>query len=169
MSSYREIVTKAVIGKGKKTSKSDYTIETEESPNTVLGCWIINHSFNGFKKNDTIVVDGSFDINVWYAHNNDSKTSVCTRTFKYEEDMKMDKASNTSDVTVRCLRQPTVTSVDIKNGIVNISIEKEMGVELVGDTKVKISVEDEEDDYVDLTVQEEIDEELDEITDDYLN
>ncbi len=169
MSSYREIVTKAVIGKGKKTSKNDYVIETEEKPNTVLGCWVINHVFKGLKKNNTIIVEGSFDVNVWYSHSNDSQTSVCTRNFIYEEEMKMEEASNTEEVVVRCLRQPTVTNVDVKNGKVNLNVEKELGVELVGDTKVKISVEDDEDDYVDLSVNENIDEELDALTDDYIN
>lgn len=43
MSSYKEIVTKAVIGKGKKYYKNTYTFDTEITPNTILGCWIINH------------------------------------------------------------------------------------------------------------------------------
>ena len=40
---YKEIVTKAVIGKGKKRYKNTYTITTDNTPDTVLGCWIINH------------------------------------------------------------------------------------------------------------------------------
>ncbi len=169
MSNFREIVTKAVIGKVKKTSKSDYRVETETKPNTVLGCWVINHKFNGSKNNSEVMVNGSFDVNVWYAHDNDSKTSVSSKTFNYNDVMKMEIASKGSDVVVRCLKQPTVSNVDIKDGIVHISVEKEMGVELVGDTKVKIVVEEDEDDYVDLTVNDEIDEVLDELTDDYLN
>ena len=43
MALYREIVTKAVIGKGKKDYKNKYTINTDNTVNTVLGCWIINH------------------------------------------------------------------------------------------------------------------------------
>ncbi len=172
MSNFREIVTKAVIGKAKKTSKIDYKVETEELPNTVLGCWVINHTFNGTKKNDLVFVTGSFDVNVWYSHSNDSKTSVSTKKFNYEDEMNMSKVGSSSDVVVRCLKQPTVTDVEIKDGIVELSVEKEMGVELVGDTKVKISVEDDEDDYVDLNLEEkntEVDEVLDELTDDYIN
>ncbi len=40
---YKEIVTKAIIGKGKKYFKNNYTITTETTPTTVLGCWVINH------------------------------------------------------------------------------------------------------------------------------
>ena len=47
MSAYKEIVTKAIIGKGKKYYKNTYTIETENEPSTVLGCWVINHKFKG--------------------------------------------------------------------------------------------------------------------------
>ena len=43
MSNFKEIVTKAVVGKGKKYYKNSYTIETEHTPTTVLGCWVINH------------------------------------------------------------------------------------------------------------------------------
>jgi spore coat protein E len=43
MSSYKEIVTKAVIGKGKKSFNDVYTITPEIAPTTVLGCWVINH------------------------------------------------------------------------------------------------------------------------------
>ena len=41
MSSYKEIVTKAVIGKGKKSFNDVYTITPEIAPTTVLGCWVI--------------------------------------------------------------------------------------------------------------------------------
>lgn len=43
MAAYKEIVTKAIIGKGKKFFKNSYTIETGSQPTTVLGCWVINH------------------------------------------------------------------------------------------------------------------------------
>lgn len=43
MSSFKEIVTKTIIGKGKKTFRNKYTLISEEIPDTVLGCWIINH------------------------------------------------------------------------------------------------------------------------------
>ena len=42
MASYKEIVTKAIIGKGKKYFKNNYNIEAKEATN-VLGCWVINH------------------------------------------------------------------------------------------------------------------------------
>ena len=43
MASYKEIVTKAILGKGKKSFKNSYNVEVENNPTTVLGCWVINH------------------------------------------------------------------------------------------------------------------------------
>ena len=64
MASYKEIVTKAVIGKGKKFFRDNYSVEVETTPTTVLGCWVINHKFKGFKSGDKIGVDGSDDVNI---------------------------------------------------------------------------------------------------------
>ena len=47
VSNFKEIITKAIIGKCKKKITSNYEIECEEKPNTILGCWVINHSFRG--------------------------------------------------------------------------------------------------------------------------
>ena len=47
MASYKEIVTKAVIGKAKKFFKNNYSVDVENTPSTVLGCWIINHVLVG--------------------------------------------------------------------------------------------------------------------------
>ena len=67
MSYFKEIVTKAVIGKGKKTTNLDHSVETEDNINTVLGCWVINHSFNGINNAGKVLINGSYDINIWYS------------------------------------------------------------------------------------------------------
>lgn len=43
MSNYREIVTKAVVAKGKKLFTTTGTINVSNTPSTILGCWVINH------------------------------------------------------------------------------------------------------------------------------
>ena len=50
MASFKEIVTKAIIGKAKKTSVNAFSITPELKPDTILGCWVINHRFNGVNK-----------------------------------------------------------------------------------------------------------------------
>ena len=51
---FKEIVTKAVIGKGKKHFKNTYNILVEHNANTILGCWVINHKFKGTTSNDKV-------------------------------------------------------------------------------------------------------------------
>lgn len=171
LSTYKEIVTKAVVGKGKKSCKNNYTVQTEETPNTILGCWIINHKFNGVKKGDNVLINGSFDLNIWYSYDSDSKTSVSNKTLTYEDELNMKLNSlevSNEDIIIKALKQPTVSDVEIKDGNVNLTVEKELGVEVIGDTKVKIAVEDADDDY-DEILDLDSDPELDAITDDYIN
>ena len=173
MSSFKEIVTKAVVGKAKKTSSNDFTLEPEEKANTVLGCWVINHNFSGSKNsNGGVDVNGSFDVNVWYSYDNDSKTAVSTKRFDYVDSIKVPlkddtNISNAKEIVVRCLKQPTVSNVFIDNNVVKLSIEKELGVEVVGDTKVKISVEDDYDDYEEVFDEDDNDK-IDEVDENYI-
>ncbi len=175
MASFKEIVTKAVIGKAKKTSVSKFSVTPNEVPDTVLGCWVINHTFEGSSQNGAVVIHGGFDVNVWYSYNNDTKTAVATEHFTYEDKMNIklkDGAvlTDASEIIVRSLTQPTVTDVSVENGVVQLSIEKELGVEIVGNTMIKVSVEEEEDDYevLDEEEEEEADEVIKEIDEDYL-
>lgn len=152
MSNYKEIITKAVIGKGKKTTKEHLTLQTKESIDNVLGCWVINHNFSGGVKNNNIIVDGTYDINIWYSYNNNTKTNVMINTFNYSDTMNVklrenSKITNNSEIIVRSLNQPSVIDVTNKDNIIDIVVEKIMGVEVIGDSVVKVSVTDDYDDY----------------------
>ena len=167
---YKEIVTKAVIAKGKKNSTNNYTLQTEEMPNTILGCWVINHTFNGTNLGNKVLVNGNFDVNVWYSYDNDSKTAVSTQKFSYTDTMKMnvDESSGSNEVIVKSIQQPTVSDVSIKDGIVNLNITKELGIEIVGDTKIKVPVEELDDDYIELTDDEDTIQSVDKVDTNYL-
>ena len=155
MALYKEIVTKAVIGKGKKYFKDTHSIDVNEDPSTILGCWVINHKFKGYKSNDKIGVNGTYDVNIWYSYDNDSKTTVVNKSIDYNEflNIKLRDDSdffNDTDIIIRPLKQPTCKEVHADNKKITFDIEKELGVEIVGDTKVKIAIEDEEDPWDDL-------------------
>lgn len=168
MSNYKEIVTKAVMGKGKKYFKSKYSIEVGETPSTILGCWIINHKFNGYERNDNVIVDGSFDINLWYSTDNDTKTNVINKTIKYSEEIAVKSKLNVDlsdgEVIVRALKQPSCNNAVIEGNNINFDIEKELGIEVVGDTKVKILTEDSDDEWQEFDdfLTEETEKEIDE-------
>ena len=174
---YKEIVTKAVVGKGKKYFKNNYTMTVETTPSTVLGCWVINHKFKGYKSKDKIGVDGSFDVNIWYSYENDSKTTVVSKKISYNDlfNLKIKDTSDISsdtDIIVRTLKQPSCLSVNIlDDGSISFDIEKELGIEIVGEKKIKIAIEEDEEPW-DL-IEEDVDDEIlkeidDEVTDDYI-
>lgn len=177
MSSFKEIVTKAIIGKAKKTSSSEFSLTPELTPDTILGCWVINNRFSGTNQNGVVLVNGSFDVNVWYSYENDTKTAVSNKTFTYQERMPVHLKDNSTltdkeEIIVRSLKQPTVSNVAVNNGIVKLTVEKELGVEIIGDTKLKVSIEDDEDDYEVINDDEVMTEKdevaLNEIDEDYL-
>ena len=150
MSSYKEIVTKAVIGKGKKTFTTKNTKSVENSPSTILGCWVINHQFKGTKQNDSVIIDGSYDVNIWYSYDNNTKTNVIARTFNYSDIINVnlkDKITDTNEIIVRSLTAPSASTVEVEGNTLKLKVEKELGVEIVGDIKVKINVLDDYDDY----------------------
>ena len=152
MANYREIVTKAVIAKGKRLFTSEHDVNSSNIPTTILGVWVINHNFSGIKDNETIKVNGSFDVNVWYSYDNDTKTEVLKENIQYSETIKMRSRedSDSEDVIVRSLKQPNCVNVSINNNMIHFVIEKELGVELVGDVKVKIETNEEEEPWEEI-------------------
>ena len=167
MANFREIVTKAVIGKGKKTFTTTNSITPDVKPTTILGCWVINHNFKGTKDGDKIKIDGSYDINVWYSYDDNTKTDVIRTTNNYQELVQLtrkEELDSEEEIVVRSLKQPTVVQADINDGTIVYTIEKELGVEIVGNTKVKIAVDEEEEEW-DALDDGKLDEETDKASD----
>ncbi len=176
MAAYKEIVTKAIIGKGKKSFKNNYDLEVEETPSTVLGCWVINHKFKGYKTGEQVGVSGSYDVNIWYSYDHDSKTMVANKKVEYNDTFNVRlrnqaDLSDETDIIVRTLYQPNCSDVRIDGNKISFTIEKELGVEIVGETKMKIAIEEEEDpwDVIEDDVKEEDLEKIDEeVQEEYL-
>ena len=126
MTNYKEIVTKAVISKGKKLFTSNHSVEAN-NPSTILGCWVINHNFNGKIVDNKIVIDGSYDVNIWYSSDNDTKTEVVTDINTYHEVVNMREHEEVDDeeIIVRSLKQPICVKAEIENNTINYTIEKE--------------------------------------------
>ncbi len=124
-----------------------------------MGCWIINHKFNGVNNNGLVNILGTYDINVWYSYDSDTKTAVTTKSVDYQDKMPVrlkDNSilTNNEEIIVRSLKQPSVSNVTINGDTVDLVIEKELGVEVIGDTKIKVSIEEDEDDYEEINDDE---------------
>ena len=167
MSNYKEIVTKAVVSKGKKLFTTNHNVEVS-NPSTILGCWVINHNFNGTKSNNNIVINGSYDVNIWYSYDNDTKTDVVKETNTYKEVVHMRNVDDIDgeEIIVRSLKQPNPVKVEINGNNINYIIEKELGIELVGDVKVRIEANEEDDNWDEIVEESK---EIDNINEDYIN
>ncbi len=163
---YKEIVTKTVIGKGKKTFKNDYELTTDTDVDTVLGCWVINHKIKGKKDEEYIKINGSYDINIWYSYDNNTKTNVVSKKMFYEEKVRVKVRENgdlndNSEIIIRSLKNPTCIDVSNEDKTIKYTISKELGIEIVGDAKIRIPVSNSEDEYDLIVDEEEINNEID--------
>ena len=97
---------------------------------TILGCWVINHNFSGKKVNNDIIIEGDYDVNIWYSYDNDRLTDVVRENNKYREVIHMREVdTDDEEIIVRSLKQPNCLKVDIVDGGINFNIEKELGIE----------------------------------------
>jgi spore coat protein E len=163
---YREIITKAVCGKGKKFSQSAHTLTPTHKPSNILGCWVINHKYRTNYQKDAVVIEGTYDINTWYAYNNNTRTEVACETVSYRDKIRLtlrDKNLIADNVTcsVRPLQEPNCLEAKISSSgnKVMAQVEREFLVEVIGETKVTVQVEGdglEEIDYDDDELEKEL-------------
>ena len=145
MNDVREIVTRAVLAKGRKTLKVDETVFVSSEVSSVLGCWIINHQFQTELKGKEVIVSGTFENNIWYSANNNTSTDVAKSTTEYTARVKVkevlnDNISDHCDVIARILKNPTCTNALITDEGIKINICFEVLVEVIGETKMMVNV-----------------------------
>lgn len=148
MSEVREIVTRAVVAKGKKIFRiTDMVVPTNEAF-SVLGCWVINHEFeaNLNNKNRKVEINGNFEIDVWYAFDNNCKTDIArnnpsyTGTIKVREIICDNIISDHCDTVARIIQQPTCTNARITENGIEVDVVFEVIVEVIGETKMVVTV-----------------------------
>lgn len=162
MSNVREIVTKAIVAKGKKSINMSSSIKTLIQPYSILGCWIINHKYDAYKESDLVYINGSFDINIWYSLDNNTKTEVLKETVSYKKDIKTkqivdDYLENSDDILIKVLKSPTATNAKIYDGHIDIDLSFDILAEVLGETKMQVTVfnskEDDLEDIEDLDIE----------------
>ena len=131
MNEIREIVTKAVIAKGKKVCNFNAIVEPDNETFSILGCWVINHNFTATLDQDCVKIDGSFEINIWYAYEENSKTEVARQIVK--------NVTSSKDVIVRVLQQPTCTNASITENGIEVEVMLEEAVDVIGETKIAVT------------------------------
>lgn len=155
----REIITQAVIAKGKKRTLNKYPFVIENY-DKILGCWITNHRYSATFKNGQPVVLGTFDVHIWYSNNDDS--SVLKQTVSYVNDLDLVRKDSrdfneNDELVVTCNREPKCIGVNKSKDDIIIEIEKEISLSVIGKTtmRVETKVENESWDELDnITVDE---------------
>jgi spore coat protein E len=143
----REIITKAVCGKGRKFAHVSHTVTPPFSPTSILGAWIINNQYEAVQSGDGVEVVGTYDINIWYSHDRNTKTDVAKETVSYVEVVPLtylDKKhkSTTAEVSAVATQEPNCVeaSISSSSGSVLIRVEREFQVEMIAETKVFVVV-----------------------------
>ncbi|MFD2673007.1 outer spore coat protein CotE [Marinicrinis sediminis] len=149
----REIITKAVCGKGRKFSQATHTVHPPHKPSSILGAWLINHQYEAVKSGDCIEVVGTYDVNIWYSHEGNSKTDVAKETVSYVEAVPFSyldpkHRAATEEVMAEATQEPNCVEATLSadgSGVV-IRVEREYKVEMVAETKVCVVTCDSPDD-----------------------
>lgn len=144
----REIYTKAIVAKGKKLSRNTYNFTLSQLPNDILGCWISNHHYEAAIKNHVPKIVGTFDVHIWYSCHDELDSTVEKHQVTYIDDMQVTKKENrefevTDQVKARCLEKPKCLSANHDGVNITIEIEKEMQIEISGETCIKVEVKNE--------------------------
>ncbi len=145
MNEIREIVTKAVVGKGKKLIRIQNNVIPTNEPYSILGCWIINHEFTATLDGDLVKVDGNYEINIWYSYDHNAATDIARADIVYNEVIKTrqivcDVNNSSKDVIVRVCQHPTCTNAAITEDGICVDIIIELIVEVIGETKMIVTV-----------------------------
>ena len=155
----REIITPAVIAKGKKRTLNKYLFSIE-GYDKILGCWITNHRYHAAFKDGKPVVLGTFDVHLWYSINDDSSLLKQTVSYLNELDLVKKETRNFDEgdeLMVTCNREPKCISVNKLEDKVVIEIEKEISLSVVGKTTMRVETKAENetwDELENLTVDE---------------
>ncbi|MDD6302484.1 MAG: outer spore coat protein CotE [Bacillales bacterium] len=156
---YRDIIAKTLVGKGKLNQLIEKKIKLEEFVSKLLGCWVINLSYETKKEKDDVIIEGSFDIQLWYAFENDRKSQVYVEKVDFKETIKMFYRDyriydEESFIKVYVNTYPKCSKMEIVDGEVNLVIEGVYYIDCFQDALLQVNCLDE---YVeDVSLDEEI-------------
>lgn len=143
----REIVTKAVCGKGRKFSQVTHNVVPPNKPTSILGAWIINHQYEAAQSGESVDVIGTYDINIWYSYDKNTKTDVAKETISYSEIVPLSyldpkHRTSTEEVSAEATQEPNCVeaSVSANGQSVKIRVEREFEAEMIAETKVCVMV-----------------------------
>lgn len=141
----KEIVTKAVVSKGKIVDSNEIELEVGENANKAIGCWVINHNYLSLVENNKVYASGYYDIHIWYALNDSNDTTILKKTIEYKQEFSMDNNSfdrENSEYKMYCIEYPNCTNLQLVDNKFVVTIKKGLAVDVVGESKLLVQVSD---------------------------
>ena len=143
MNEIREIVTKAVVAKGRKTIRLKDIVSPGNETFSILGCWVINHEFNADLDDNIVCIDGSLEVNIWYACDDNSRTEIARKVIEYNDSIKtrqiVKDVTGSKDDIARVTQQPSCTNASIVDDGIEVEIVLEIVAEVIGETKILVT------------------------------
>lgn len=146
MNDIREIVTKAVIGKGKRKFETTVMMpETTEVVSRVLGAVMTNHYIDALKYGHLVEMKGSYDVHVWYTYDDDKQTEIVRLTVDYGDVIELQNALreqlfDSDEITSEEVVAPHATDVRIEAGMIHVDVALEVAAEVIGETKMRVAI-----------------------------
>ena len=145
---YREILTKAIVAKGEKKIINKHELTIENDISRILGCWIINHKYQIITNNQKIIINGTYDAYFWYGYNEDSSCGLSNNTYSYSCEIPYTFSVETLNINNECQikehisKPPTCIAMTYNKQTMNIEVEIMVNIDIIGETKLKIKVDD---------------------------
>ena len=139
----REIVTKAVVSKGKIVDSNEMEFEVEGKVNKVIGCWIINHNYLSVAEADRVYASGCYDVHIWYALNESRDTRVYKKSVEYKDEIILDNKNfdkDSSEYKIYCLEYPNCTSLQLIDNRFVVNVKKSLAIDVIGESKLLVQV-----------------------------
>ena len=138
----KEILTRAVLSKGKIDSKETVKIESKQAPSKLIGCWIINNHYLPIVENEELFLEGSYDIHLWYAISEDKDSTLEKKTIQYKTRVGFDEKINCNEVDfkVYCNEYPHCLNMEIVDGKALLNIVQKYSIDAIGETKFVVDV-----------------------------
>ena len=146
MNDIREIVTKAVIGKGNRVFDIHVVMpEVTGLVIRVLGAVITNHRVNAQSSGDLVEISGSYEVHVWYTYDDDKQTDIVRTTVDYGDIIKLHQPLrnhllDSDEIIAEEIVSPYATDVRIEAGMIHVDVAFEVAAEVIGETKMRVAV-----------------------------
>lgn len=153
---YKEIAAKTLTGKGRLSYFLEKELHLDDDVSKLLGCWIINLEYKEKVINKDVYLIGSYSIQLWYALNNDQKSSVYEEKIEFNEKVLMayrdlEVLNDEMFIKVFISKYPTCIGMDLdENKNIKIKIESLFFLDVFQEAILFVACQDKGNDNISL-------------------